>query len=194
MRLLAVASVFIGALAVITPWAAGGPAGATASAATPAPELPHLDAKHWLNSPPLSLAALRGRPVLIEFWTFGCSNCRNTLPWLERVHARYASQGLTIIAVHTPEFDHERDRQAIAEAVTRLGIRYPVMLDNDNVYWRALGNQYWPAFYLIDAEGRVVDARIGELHAGDRRADEFESAIAALLGARRETTRRIGLR
>ena len=80
-----------------------------AAVAPRAPELPSLDAGHWLNSPPLTLAALRGRPVLIEFWTFGCSNCRNTLPWLEHVHARYSPNGLAIIAVLTPEFERERD-------------------------------------------------------------------------------------
>ena len=149
-----------------------------------APELPQLDAAHWLNSPPLKLAALRGRPVLVEFWTFGCSNCRNTLPWLERTHARYASKGLVVIAVHTPEFDGERDRDAVAEAVVRLGIRYPVLIDNGYAYWRALDNRYWPAFYLIDTSGRIVDTRIGELHAGERRADTFEAAIAGLLHAR----------
>jgi thiol-disulfide isomerase/thioredoxin len=145
-----------------------------------APELPRLDAGHWLNTPPLSLAALRGRPLLIEFWTFECANCRNTLPWLERIHARYSQQGLTVIAVHTPEFDRERNPEAVARAVSQLGIRYPVLIDNGYVYWRALGNQYWPAFYLIDAGGRVVDRRIGELHAGERRADTFEAAIARL--------------
>jgi len=85
-----------------------------AAVAPRAPELPSLDAGHWLNSPPLTLAALRGRLVLIEFWTFGCSNCRNTLPWLEHVHARYSPKGLAVIAVHTPEFDSERDRDAVA--------------------------------------------------------------------------------
>ena len=154
-------------------------AGATTVAA---PELPRLDAKHWLNSPPLTLASLRGRPVLVAVWTFGCSNCRNTLPWLERIHARYASQGLTIIAVHTPEFDREREPDAVARAVGRMGIPYPVLIDNDYSYWRALGNEYWPAFYLIDAAGHVVDTRIGELHAGERRADTFEAEIARLSG------------
>jgi len=149
-----------------------------------APALPRLDATHWLNSPPLELAALRGRPVLIEFWTFGCSNCRNTLPWLARAHARYASQGLVIIAVHTPEFEDERDRDAVARAVARLGIRYPVLIDNGYAYWRALDNRFWPAFYLVDPEGRIVDTRIGELHAGERRADSFEAAIVGMLKAR----------
>jgi thiol-disulfide isomerase/thioredoxin len=162
--------------------AATSPIMAAAAPAPLAPELPRLDARHWLNSPPLSLAALRGRPVLIEFWTFGCSNCRNSLPWLEHIHAQYTPHGLTVIAVHTPEFDGERDRDAVAQAVTRLGIRYPVVIDNGYAYWRALGNQYWPVFYLIDAEGRIVDTRIGELHARESRSDAFEAAIARLSG------------
>jgi thiol-disulfide isomerase/thioredoxin len=160
----------------------GAPANAVGSAV---PELPRLGAGYWLNSPSLTLAELRGRPVLIEFWTFGCHNCRNTLPWLERVHGRYGPRGLAVIAVHTPEFDRERDPDAVAQAVARLGIRYPVLIDNAYAYWRALDNRYWPAFYLIDAQGRLVDSRIGELHAGERRADAFEAAIAALLGSDR---------
>jgi thiol-disulfide isomerase/thioredoxin len=180
----------LAATAVLTAIAA---AAAAASPPAPvAPELPRLAAGNWLNSPPLTLAALRGRPVLIEFWTFGCGNCRNTLPWVKRVHTRYAPKGLTIIAVHTPEFDREHDRGAVTDAVARLGIRYPVLIDNGYVYWRALGNQYWPAFYLIDAEGRIVDARIGELHAGARSADAFEAAIVRLLSAERPAAQDAG--
>jgi thiol-disulfide isomerase/thioredoxin len=157
-------------------------ASAVGSSPPAAPELPPLGPGHWLNSPPLTLAGLRGRPVVIEFWTFGCHNCRNTLPWIAQMHARYGPRGLTVIAVHTPEFDRERDRGAVTQAVARLGIRYPVLIDNEYAYWRALGNRYWPAFYLIDTEGRIVDTRIGELHVGERRADAFEAAIARLLG------------
>jgi thiol-disulfide isomerase/thioredoxin len=153
-------------------------------ATRPVPELPRRDAADWINSPPLSLAALRGKPVLIEFWTFGCSNCRNTLPWLERVYDRFASRGLTIIAVHSPEFDRERPRDAVTSAVQELGIRYPVMLDNDFAYWNALGNRYWPAFYLLDGDGRLVATRIGELHAGRASADEFERAVERMLPPR----------
>jgi thiol-disulfide isomerase/thioredoxin len=188
MRLPLAARFLVPVLLAVSALPAAAPvsAGLAAQAAsTPrAPELPLLDATHWLNSPPLTLSALRGRPVLVEFWTFGCSNCRNTLPWLERTHARYAPQGLVIIAVHTPEFDGERDRDAVTSAVARLGIRYPVLIDNGYAYWRALDNQYWPAFYLIDPEGHIVDTRIGELLAGERRADRFEAAIADLLHAR----------
>src|SRR5688572_33049990 len=96
-----------------------------AAVAPRAPELPSLDAGHWLNSPPLTLAALRGRPVPIESWTFGCSNCRNTLPWLEHVHARYSPKGLTSIALPTPAFDGARDRDAAAGAVARPDVRSP---------------------------------------------------------------------
>jgi len=145
-----------------------------------APELPSLPAAAWLNSPPLTLEGLRGRPVLIEFWTFGCSNCRNTLPWLKAIHERYGPRGLTIIAIHSPEFDFERDPTAIATNVRKLGINYPVLLDNDFQYWKALDNRYWPAFYLLDSRGRIIATRIGELHAGQRSADEFERAIETL--------------
>ena len=148
-----------------------------------APELPRLPSSAWLNSAPLTLASLRGRPVLLEFWTFGCSNCRNTLPWLKRIHERYAPRGLELIAIHSPEFDFERDPAAVAAAVEKLGIDYPVLIDNDFQFWKALGNRYWPAFYLIDAQGRIVATRIGELHSGQRSADEFEREIASLLEA-----------
>jgi thiol-disulfide isomerase/thioredoxin len=154
-----------------------------AAAAPPpvAPEFTHLATADWINSRPQSLAALRGRVVLIEFWTFGCSNCRNTLPWLQAAHARFARDGLVIVAVHTPEFASERDPLEVREAVDRLGIRYPVMIDNDASYWNALGNRYWPAFYLVGRDGRIVTTAIGELHRGEKRGDRMERAIENLL-------------
>ena len=150
------------------------------SAPAVAPELPSLPATAWLNSPPLSLAALRGHPVLIEFWTFDCSNCRNSLPWMKAIDTRYAPQGLEVIAIHSPELEHERDPAAVAAHVQQLGIAYPVFVDNDFRYWNALANRFWPAFYLIDAQGRIVATRIGELHTGERSADDFERVIATL--------------
>jgi thiol-disulfide isomerase/thioredoxin len=155
--------------------------GMTAVGAAPAPEFPHRDAAAWLNSAPLTLADLRGRPVLIEFWTYGCSNCLRTLPWLKAMHERYAGQGLAIVSVHTPEFPHERDVERLRAAVQRLGIAYAVMIDNDFSYWRAMGNRYWPAFYLLDAEGRIVARAIGELHAGETSGDDFERHIRRLV-------------
>lgn len=153
------------------------------SAPTPvlAPELPALPAGAWLNSPPVTLASLRGRPVLIEFWTFDCSNCRNTLPWIKQVAARYVPLGLKVLAVHSPELEHERDPAAVAAHVRELGIDYPVLIDNDFRYWTALGNRFWPAFYLVDAQGRIVATRIGELHVGERSADQFEREISSRL-------------
>ncbi len=155
------------------------PAVAGPSAST-APELPSLPAASWINSKPLKLVELRGRPVLVEFWTFDCSNCRNTLPWLKQVHAEFAPRGLVVIAVHSPEFDRERGAAAVGRAVRQLGIDYPVMVDDDFRYWNAIGNRYWPAFYLIGPDGRIVATRIGELHSGQRSADEFSALIGGL--------------
>lgn len=152
-----------------------------AGAADPAPEFTHQHATDWINSEPLTLAELRGHAVLVEFWTFGCVNCRNTLPWLRAAHARYDGKGLVIVSVHSPEFAHERDGDKVRAAVQRLGIEYPVMLDNDFSYWNAFANRYWPAFYLIDRQGRVQASAFGELHAGTARGDAFEKTIQRLL-------------
>lgn len=173
------------ALAGVAGLAAVAPAASPATAA-PATLVPftHVDARDWLNSAPLSAAGLRGRPVLVEFWAFACSNCLASLPWMQAISARYAGRGLQIVAVHTPELPDEYDRAAVGRAVERHGIRYPVMLDADYSYWRALDNRYWPAFYLYDAAGRAVAAHIGELHRGEPRSDAFERLIeAALPGA-----------
>jgi thiol-disulfide isomerase/thioredoxin len=147
------------------------------------PDFAAPDPKRWINTTPLSLASLRGRITLVEFWTFGCSNCRNTLPWLKAAHARYAARGLTIIGVHTPEFESEREPEVVREATRRLGIEYPVLLDADSRYWNAFANRYWPAFYLFDSSQRRVSTRIGELHSGRERADSFERELVALLPA-----------
>ena len=158
-------------------------AGASVPAAAPAelPAFTHPRPASWLNSEPLTAAALRGHPVLVEVWTFECSNCLASLAWMHRVEERYRAAGLTIIGVHSPELLDERDPAQVAAAVRRLDIRYPVMLDTDFSYWMRLDNHYWPAFYLYDADGRLVGTRIGELHAGEAPADSFERLIAARL-------------
>lgn len=148
------------------------------------PEFSRREAEGWINSGPLTLAELRGRVVLIEFWTYGCVNCRRTLPWLKAMHSRYGDEGLIVVGVHTPEFEHERDADKVREAVVRLGIPYPVMLDADFAYWRAIGNRYWPAFYLVGREGGIEATAAGELHEGTARGDEFEERIRKLLSAR----------
>lgn len=159
--------------------------GLTTNAVGSPVRLPALSAADhaWLNTAPLGAAELEGHPVLVEFWTHGCSNCLNTLPWMKLVYERYAPRGLRVIAAHTPEFPSERGPAAIRAAVERLGIRYPVLLDPDGAYWRALDNRYWPAFYLFDAAHALSATRIGELHAGEASADEFERAIQRLVSA-----------
>ena len=138
------------------------------------------DIKLWLNTPEgksLSLAGLRGRVVLVDFWTYSCINCLRTLPHLKAWNAAYRKEGLTIVGVHSPEFAFERVPDNVRAAVKRLGVRYPVALDNDFATWRAYSNDYWPADYLIDKSGRIRDEHYGE---GAYR--ETERAIRRLLG------------
>jgi cytochrome c biogenesis protein CcdA/thiol-disulfide isomerase/thioredoxin len=130
----------------------------------------------WFNSSPLTLKGLRGRVVLVDFWTYTCINCLRTLPHVRAWDARYRAAGLTIVGVHTPEFDFEHDSGNVADAIKRSKLRYPVVQDNDYATWNAWGNQYWPAKYLIDARGRVRYVHFGE---GDY--DKTEQAIRTLL-------------
>src|SRR3954466_1316208 len=134
-------------------------------AATPtkAPEFTHSASTEWINSQPLRLSSLRGSVVLIEFWAFDCVNCRNTLPWVEAVHAEYGARGLRIVSVHTPELKQEYVPANVRRVVKELGISYPVMIDTDYSYWGAMNNRYWPAFYLVDSKGRIVQTALGEL-------------------------------
>jgi cytochrome c biogenesis protein CcdA/thiol-disulfide isomerase/thioredoxin len=134
---------------------------------------------HWLNTPgerPLSLEQLRGRVVLIDFWTYTCINCLRTLPQLRAWDARYRDDGLTIVGVHTPEFTFERELDNVQRAVSRNRLRYPIAQDNAYATWEAWGNQYWPAKYLIDAQGRVRYT-----HFGEGAYAETEASIRALL-------------
>lgn len=156
-----------------------------ALAANRPPEFNHVNANQWINSPPLTLKGLQGQPVLIEFWTFDCINCRRSLPWLKAAYAKYYPQGLQVVSVHTPELPRERVAANVRQAVTELGINYPVMLDMDFSYWNAFDNRYWPAFYLLDRSGIVVEHRIGELHSGTANATSFEAAIQRVLSASR---------
>jgi cytochrome c biogenesis protein CcdA/thiol-disulfide isomerase/thioredoxin len=135
--------------------------------------------QRWFNTPagaPLDLHRLRGRVVLVDFWTYTCINCIRTLPYVRAWDERYRRRGLTVVGVHTPEFPFERNASNVEHAIAQNGIRYAVAQDNDYATWDAWGNQYWPAKYLIDARGRVRYAHFGE---GDY--DKTESAIRALL-------------
>lgn len=150
--------------------------GNTAAAPAEAPEFVGLDG--WLNTPSaLSIAGLRGKAVLVDFWTYSCINCRRTIPYLNRWQAEYGPRGLQVIGIHTPEFRFEHARPNVAADVEALGIRYPVAQDNAFATWKAWGNRAWPGFYLLDQQGRIVLLREGEGY-----ASEMEGAIRGLLG------------
>jgi thiol-disulfide isomerase/thioredoxin len=122
--------------------------------------LEHAD--EWLNSPPLSVSALRGKVVLVNFWTYTCINWLRTLPYVRAWAEKYKDQGLVVIGVHAPEFEFEKDMNNVRWAVKEMRVEYPVAVDNEHLIWRAFGNQYWPALYFIDAEGRVRHFLFGE--------------------------------
>jgi thiol-disulfide isomerase/thioredoxin len=141
------------------------------STATPVPGLDLKDlgqapeltgTTDWINSAPLTLASLRGKVVIIDFWTFECYNCVNTLPYVRDLYDKYHSQGLEIIGVHTPEFAVERVLANVQRATRDLGVTWPVVLDPDYKTWSAYNNGYWPAFYFIDAKGHIRYTHIGE--------------------------------
>lgn len=142
-----------------------------------APEF--VGTERWFNTPggrPLTLKQLRGRVVLVDFWTYSCINCIRTLPYLKAWDARYRKDGLTIVGVHTPEFPFEREASNVEAAIAEDGIRYPVVQDNEQQTWSAYGNQYWPAEYFIDARGNVRYVHFGEGEYGEK-----EKVIRALL-------------
>jgi thiol-disulfide isomerase/thioredoxin len=137
---------------------------------------PLTGAVAWLNSPPLDAQALKGKVVLVDFWTYSCINCLRTLPYVRAWAEKYRDRGLVVIGVHAPEFAFERDIGNVKRAVADLGVTYPVAIDNDYAIWRAYRNQYWPAHYFIDAQGRVRHH-----HFGEGEYDESEKVIQNLL-------------
>ena len=125
----------------------------------PAPE---ITSPFWINSAPQTMDRLRGRVIMVEFWTFGCFNCRNVEPQVKKWHSTYADRGLVVIGVHSPEFDYEKNIDAVKNYVRREQIPYAVVLDNDFTIWNQYANHYWPAIYLIDKQGIIRYIRIGE--------------------------------
>lgn len=145
-------------------------------AARQARPAPALAEGQWFNSEPLNLEKLRGRVVLVDFWTFGCYNCRNTLPALKRLDRLYREQGLTIIGVHAPEFEREKRVENVRREIASLEIQYPAVTDNDFETWRAYGIEAWPTVVILDRQGRIRFTHIGEgLY------DEQENVIKTLL-------------
>jgi thiol-disulfide isomerase/thioredoxin len=140
----------------------------------PAPELAGIT--EWANSAPLTMSGLRGRVVLVDFWTYSCINCRRTFPFLRALHETYGPRGLTVVGVHSPEFDFEKSPENVERAVRALDVTWPVAMDPDKATWEAYRNEYWPADYLVDANGLIRAQHIGE---GDEEA--IEDAIRSLL-------------
>ncbi|MEX3896756.1 cytochrome c biogenesis protein DipZ [Paraburkholderia sp. BR10954] len=133
-------------------------------------DLPALDgATQWLNSPPLTPQSLRGKVVLVDFWTYSCINCIRSLPYVRAWADKYKDYGLVVLGVHAPEFAFEKDPGNVAHAVKDLGVNYPVALDNDYAIWKAFSNEYWPAHYFIDPQGHIRHHRFGE---GDYKQSE----------------------
>ena len=141
---------------------------------------PSLDgAVAWVNSPPLTMAGLKGKVVVVDFWTYSCINCLRSIPYVEAWAKRYADQGLVLIGVHTPEFAFERQEDNVRKAVKDLGLTYPVAIDSDWTIWKAFKNSYWPAHYFIDAKGRLRHT-----HFGEGEYDASEQVIRKLLAER----------
>jgi hypothetical protein len=150
--------------------------------------LPALHGTQWFNTEPLTTADLRGRTVLVDFWTLTCINWLRTQPYVRAWWRRYRDDGLVVIGVHTPEFSFEHDVGRVAKAIAERGIDYPVVVDNDYAIWSAFGNHYWPALYFVDAEGLIRDE-----HFGEGRYDGSERVLQKLLGVERDLVRVTGL-
>src|SRR5574341_109540 len=135
------------------------PPPAQASIGMAAPEVAN---QVWLNGEARSMRDLRGMVVLVEFWTFGCYNCRNVEPYVKEWHGKYAGQGLVIIGVHSPEFKYEHNVESVKRYLGEHAIQYPVAIDNDFATWHRYGNRYWPAMYVIDKKGVIRYVRVGE--------------------------------
>jgi thiol-disulfide isomerase/thioredoxin len=142
------------------------------------PKLPEFQGiDRWLNGGPLAVNDLKGSVALIHIWTFGCINCQRTLPYVVQWHQKYASQGLKVVGIHSPEFAHERDINNVKQAIDKHGITYPNAIDNKFAMWKAYDNQYWPHLFLADRQGIIRYDHIGE-----GAYDTTEQTIQRLLG------------
>lgn len=141
-----------------------------------APEFEGLE--NWINSEPLTMSALQGKVVLVDFWTHGCGNCIGTLPTMRAMHADLTGRGFQLIGVHTPEFPWEHGLRGLQKAVERFALTYPVAQDNRYLTWRAYRVNYWPTSVIVDRQGRVV-----KYHEGDRGMEQLRADVEAVLAA-----------
>lgn len=170
LRIQSVLALAALALTVAASGAAGTPPGET-----PGDEwLAHVE---WVNHAPLGAPDLRGHVVVVEFWAFECINCRRTVPAMRKLSETFKGSNVLILGLHSPELDEERVRANVVEAVKQYQLDYPVAQDNEFAAWRAFGNQYWPALYVLDGAGRVRARHIGELHLG---TPEWNSLVGTI--------------
>ena len=185
-----VTAILIGTLSLTKSWRAFGSftsgIGSNTLRASDSDVAPDLAAGTWINSEPLRLSSLHGKVVLIEFWTFGCYNCRNTLPFVKAWHERYASKGLTVIGVHSPELEDEQKIQNVRREVASLGIQYPVVTDNDYATWKAYKVNAWPTIFILDKAGKIRWS-----HVGEGAYDEAEQVIQKLLAENQSGTAKV---
>jgi thiol-disulfide isomerase/thioredoxin len=176
-RLLAasVLALLVGLTGAATPGLSADTAPHTVAAAeAKAPNFVGLS--NWFNSAPLNISDLHGKVVLVDFWTYGCINCVNTLPRVTELYAKYRDRGLVVVGIHTPEFPFEHSASNVQAALKRHGITYPVAQDNESRTWDAYHNQYWPAQYIIDQNGKIVFH-----HDGEGQYEQIDRTIARLL-------------
>ena len=151
-----------------------------ASSTAVPPVAPEIRAEVWINAEPAARER-EGRVTIVEFWTFGCINCRRTVPAMKRLHADLEPKGVFVVGVHTPEFPHEAVPNAVRAAVKKHGLEFPVALDNEKTVWKAFQNRYWPTLYLIDPAGRIRGTHVGELHVGTAEWDALIEQVETLL-------------
>lgn len=142
-----------------------------------APVLPSSP-ERWLDAKPLQWETLKGKVVLINVWTFACWNSYRSLPWVTSLQQKFPE--LKIIGVHSPEFDYEKDRTGLRSTLSKYGVTYPQILDDDHAYWQSLGNTYWPSFYIVDKHGKIRGRFAGETHKDDSQAKQIENLIESL--------------
>jgi thiol-disulfide isomerase/thioredoxin len=158
----------------------------SASASGDGSTAPALDAKGWINSSALTANDLKGKVVVYDFWTYSCVNCVRTIPYLRSWYDRYKADGLVVIGVHSPEFDFEKNHANVAAAAKKLGVDYPIALDDDMTIWNAFGNQYWPADYIYGRDGKQAS-----VHFGEGGHDDTETLLRQLLGVSSSSPRAV---
>lgn len=154
---------------------------ASSKGGTKAPNFPTADPRFWIG-PPQTWDTLKDKVVILDVWTFMCINCQRTIPWIHEMDKRFSGRGLTIVGIHTPELDEERPRGAVEAAVKENGLQgHSHLLDNDMRFWESLGNEYWPAIYVVDKCRRIQRVVAGEVHVATSRDKEISSLVERLL-------------